>query len=246
VWGVFCLQCNGDILSSEMDGQVSDKLGLQSADVVGIQSVLEQLIRLQCSSSSSSSSPSTDVTSDYPSQQHVSKKSSKSSTVMVVNPARYKTELCRQFEEHGSCRYGDKCQFAHGAVELRTLVRHPKYKTEMCRTFHTTGFCPYGLRCHFIHNDDERRLDSAARCPPSPPLAAEPLLLAQPHCPPIFRSSASTSPTSTSTLLLPEVDSAQRGRPILARSSTLPEHSCVTYPYISQQVISFARWPACH
>lgn len=73
------------------------------------------------------------------------------------NSSRYKTELCRPFEENGTCKYGDKCQFAHGYHELRTLARHPKYKTELCRTFHTTGFCPYGPRCHFIHNSDENK-----------------------------------------------------------------------------------------
>lgn len=73
------------------------------------------------------------------------------------NSSRYKTELCRPFEESGTCKYGDKCQFAHGGHELRTLARHPKYKTELCRTFHTSGFCPYGPRCHFIHNSDESR-----------------------------------------------------------------------------------------
>ncbi|XP_076855835.1 mRNA decay activator protein ZFP36L2 isoform X2 [Brachyhypopomus gauderio] len=74
-----------------------------------------------------------------------------------INSTRYKTELCRPFEENGSCKYGEKCQFAHGYHELRNLSRHPKYKTEPCRTFHTIGFCPYGPRCHFIHNVDERR-----------------------------------------------------------------------------------------
>ncbi|XP_041610387.1 mRNA decay activator protein ZFP36L2 [Vulpes lagopus] len=74
-----------------------------------------------------------------------------------INSTRYKTELCRPFEESGTCKYGEKCQFAHGFHELRSLTRHPKYKTELCRTFHTIGFCPYGPRCHFIHNADERR-----------------------------------------------------------------------------------------
>ncbi|XP_014257329.1 protein TIS11 isoform X3 [Cimex lectularius] len=90
---------------------------------------------------------------------------------------RYKTELCRPYEESGSCKYGEKCQFAHGGHELRCLARHPKYKTELCRTFHSVGFCPYGPRCHFIHNADEARgskprprplsLDNAASSPPS-------------------------------------------------------------------------------
>uniref|UniRef100_A0A8C5PA54 mRNA decay activator protein ZFP36 n=1 Tax=Leptobrachium leishanense TaxID=445787 RepID=A0A8C5PA54_9ANUR len=74
-----------------------------------------------------------------------------------INSTRYKTELCRPFEESGACKYGEKCQFAHGFHELRSLTRHPKYKTELCRTFHTIGFCPYGPRCHFIHNAEERR-----------------------------------------------------------------------------------------
>lgn len=71
--------------------------------------------------------------------------------------SRYKTELCRPYEESGRCRYGDKCQFAHGTHELRVLSRHPKYKTDLCRTFHTTGYCPYGARCHFVHNSAEQR-----------------------------------------------------------------------------------------
>ncbi|KAL6471745.1 hypothetical protein MHYP_G00203950 [Metynnis hypsauchen] len=72
---------------------------------------------------------------------------------------RYKTELCRSYQEYGSCKYGSKCQFAHGESELRGLYRHPKYKTEACRTFYNFGYCPYGARCHFIHEEKvtERR-----------------------------------------------------------------------------------------
>ena len=47
--------------------------------------------------------------------------------------SRFKTELCRSWSTSGACRYGDKCQFAHGTDELRPLQRHPKYKTELCR-----------------------------------------------------------------------------------------------------------------
>lgn len=74
-----------------------------------------------------------------------------------VNTSRYKTELCRPFSEHGTCKYGEKCQFAHGMAELRTVARHPKYKTDLCRTYHSVGFCPYGPRCHFIHNLEEAK-----------------------------------------------------------------------------------------
>lgn len=88
-------------------------------------------------------------------QQTQQQKASSSSS--QSNSDRYKTELCRPFEESGICRYGHKCQFAHGSQELRTLSRHPKYKTEPCRTFHSVGLCPYGTRCHFIHNQPEQQ-----------------------------------------------------------------------------------------
>jgi len=255
-----CLQWNGvssvsDVDTQQLSGKV--KVSLQLADVVGIQSALDHLVQLESSppphsSSSSSASSSSDVASDPPQQLDRSRRTSKSSTVVVVNPARYKTELCRQFEEHGSCRYGDKCQFAHGVAEMRSLARHPKYKTEMCRTFHTTGFCPYGLRCHFIHNDDERRaaaavLDQPGRRPDptayggpvSPSSApANPVLLVPPPpqslCRPVFRSPSSGSPASA--WFAPEADSEHRGRPILARGSTLPDGSSAAYPYVNQHV----------
>jgi len=63
----------------------------------------------------------------------------------------YKTELCRSFVDTGICRYGHRCQFAHGEHELRPVLRHPKYKTETCRSFYMTGSCRYGSRCRFIH-----------------------------------------------------------------------------------------------
>lgn len=69
--------------------------------------------------------------------------------------ALYKTEMCRSFEETGTCRYGARCQFAHSPKELRNVDRHPKYKTEMCRTFWEKGSCPYGKRCCFIHASKE-------------------------------------------------------------------------------------------
>ncbi|KAJ2956883.1 hypothetical protein NQZ79_g7316 [Umbelopsis isabellina] len=65
----------------------------------------------------------------------------------------YKTEICRNWQEIGYCRYGRKCRYAHGQSELRAVKRHQRYKTEICRTYHETGTCPYGVRCTFIHNE---------------------------------------------------------------------------------------------
>ncbi|GAA5844872.1 hypothetical protein JCM9279_000026 [Rhodotorula babjevae] len=63
----------------------------------------------------------------------------------------YKTEGCRSWDELKWCRYGEKCQFAHGVLELREAPRHPKFKSEICRTFWEEGACPYGKRCCFVH-----------------------------------------------------------------------------------------------
>lgn len=95
---------------------------------------------------------------------------------------RYKTELCRPFLEYGYCKYGEKCQFAHGEYDLRLLPRHPKYKTELCRTYHSRGFCPYGSRCHFIHNLEESKQDNSS-APRSP--TKTPLSLSLPISPPL-------------------------------------------------------------
>lgn len=123
-----------------------------------------------------------------------------------VNSSRYKTELCRPFEESGHCKYGDKCQFAHGAHELRTLNRHPKYKTELCRTFHTIGFCPYGPRCHFVHNEDETKMSDMAKSPENHQTSPPPTSVRRPSTisfcgsdiiPPPSSDSPSLSPASS-------------------------------------------------
>lgn len=44
----------------------------------------------------------------------------------MSNPL-YKTALCRNFaREGGRCPYGRKCQFAHGAEELRARAAAPR------------------------------------------------------------------------------------------------------------------------
>ena len=63
---------------------------------------------------------------------------------------------------HGSCPYGDRCQYAHGRSELRynnneipsiieVLTSNQKYKTKDCREFLRKGFCPYGETCNYLH-----------------------------------------------------------------------------------------------
>ncbi|CAL8350727.1 unnamed protein product [Lota lota] len=130
-----------------------------------------------------------------PSSSSASSLLSTASNSSGSSSSRYKTELCRSFAESSVCKYGNKCQFAHGLDELRDLNRHPKYKTEPCRTFHTIGFCPYGIRCHFVHNNEDD--------------------LEQPHP----RSSSFSSSSSSTPCGLSQPISFRPGRPPLLRQS---------------------------
>ncbi|KAM7412531.1 hypothetical protein PAMA_020078 [Pampus argenteus] len=123
---------------------------------------------------------------------------------------RYKTELCRTFEESGACKYDGKCQFAHGLNELRGLSRHPKYKTEPCRTFHSIGFCPYGARCHFIHNADELQTGNAGA-----PQQKQKLR------PPLLRHSLSFAGFSSSPQTFQRIEESQPSSLLFTRASSV-------------------------
>jgi len=71
---------------------------------------------------------------------------------IMYHEQRYKTELCRAYEEQNNCVYGDGCMFAHGLWELKKpMNRHPKYKTQKCVAFEEQGLCMFGSRCSFLH-----------------------------------------------------------------------------------------------
>lgn len=72
---------------------------------------------------------------------------------------RYKTEICRNFKERGTCIYGNQCQFAHGRQELRDAVKGNKYKTKYCEKYWLTGYCAYGPRCNYIHSETDETCD---------------------------------------------------------------------------------------
>lgn len=67
----------------------------------------------------------------------------------------YKTEMCRNISEFGTCQFGSECRFAHSEEERRHYDKavHCKYKTEPCNEFEN-GICYYGSRCWFIHQTD--------------------------------------------------------------------------------------------
>ncbi|CAO3620372.1 unnamed protein product [Mucor fragilis] len=99
----------------------------------------------------------------------------------------FKTEMCRNWQEMGECRYARKCRFAHGQHELRCVQRHARYKTEICRTFHLTGTCLYGVRCTFIHDEQPHHLDTSSNASvsssssPSSSASSSPLFTAVAH-----------------------------------------------------------------
>lgn len=155
-----------------------------------------------------------------------------SPTSTPTTSSRYKTELCRTFSESGRCRYGAKCQFAHGLGELRQASRHPKYKTEFCHKFYLQGRCPYGSRCHFIHNPSEdlaspghphmlrqsisfSGLPSGRRSSPPPAGLAGPSLSS---C--SFSPSSSPPPPPGDLPLSPSAFSAAPGTPVALRDPT--------------------------
>lgn len=68
---------------------------------------------------------------------------------------KYKTEMCRNYQLTGHCKFGSKCSFAHGGNELRLKTHiNPHYKSKRCSQFFEQGFCPYGYRCQYLHRDD--------------------------------------------------------------------------------------------
>ena len=70
----------------------------------------------------------------------------------------YKTELCANWMKTGFCRYGSKCQFAHGMNDIKIIVKNEKYKTRVCTQYKKTGYCKYGNRCLFVHDPSEKKL----------------------------------------------------------------------------------------
>ena len=68
---------------------------------------------------------------------------------------KWKTEICRNWEMYGECRYGNNCAFAHGDSELKERKLSFNYKTKPCRQFFELGYCTYGIRCQFSHKRED-------------------------------------------------------------------------------------------
>jgi len=73
---------------------------------------------------------------------------------------KFRTEMCKNFQLYGTCKYGDECSFAHGRTHM--MIKNDVsnlYKTKLCKKYSTNGYCPYGMRCQFIHDMSETRPD---------------------------------------------------------------------------------------
>ena len=67
---------------------------------------------------------------------------------------KFKTEICKFWQNSGTCEYSDSCSFAHGSHELQQKIDlHKNYKTKQCKRFHKDLYCPYGSRCQFLHGE---------------------------------------------------------------------------------------------
>lgn len=95
------------------------------------------------------------MTVDCPEQRPEQRLEQKTRKKKPQNKSRdlYKTETCRNWERFKHCKYGEKCQFAHGEQELRKRDMGPNFKIRPCKNYERDGVCPYGHRCHFIHRD---------------------------------------------------------------------------------------------
>ena len=82
--------------------------------------------------------------------------------------------MCKHFNTPQGCSYGDKCQFAHGAEELKQYnngkISSPNmfqmnnkqnnmlnYKIVKCKNWEKDKSCKYGAHCTFAHGDEELR-----------------------------------------------------------------------------------------
>ena len=76
---------------------------------------------------------------------------------------RYKTKLCRYFGNNLKCNYEDKCNYAHGQVELRDELSNLKYMPrdlpKPCLKYLVSGYCYFGFQCKFLHGEIKEKTE---------------------------------------------------------------------------------------
>jgi len=60
---------------------------------------------------------------------------------------------CYNFQENGSCEYGNECRFKHGENDTRDLAAsRPRKPPGLCYNFRDNGTCEYGDKCKYSHD----------------------------------------------------------------------------------------------
>lgn len=84
----------------------------------------------------------------------------------ALDPVRYKTKMCKNWQMLEKCPYGPRCLFAHGAKEMRTYNLNHNAITTACgssspeRQFYTVGHFPNFMPLPF--NSDEANKEAEA------------------------------------------------------------------------------------
>ena len=80
-----------------------------------------------------------------------------SGVVSTPDIHKFRTEMCKNFDQTGHCQFGDRCSFAHSKNQIMMKTNLPvNYKTKMCRKYQLNGYCPYGVRCQFKHGINDQ------------------------------------------------------------------------------------------
>ena len=112
-----------------------------------------------------------------------SKRNKKSKEKMgnaALDPVRYKTKICKNWQQSEKCPYGPRCLFAHGARDMRTYTTnnnaiHSAAITEAPeRAFYTLGHFPPFMPVPFASESD-------TVCVKVPQRTETPSPLGQPH-----------------------------------------------------------------
>lgn len=76
------------------------------------------------------------------------KNKEKSEENTALDPIRYKTKMCKNWQQHEKCPYGPRCLFAHGTKEMRTYTLNHTAISSACsssspeRQFYAIGHFP--------------------------------------------------------------------------------------------------------
>ncbi|KAL3085270.1 hypothetical protein niasHS_010339 [Heterodera schachtii] len=89
-------------------------------------------------------------------------------------PEKFKTQLCHHYSQHGFCRFGSSCWFAHGENELRSVSGASSFSSPI-GSRKPRSLVPrpspslmFGSSCWFAHGEKELRSVSGDSLFPSP------------------------------------------------------------------------------